>query len=210
MATQLTIAVNTDTQDLEYNVSGVEWTDIDLSNDYILFTAGSDAVKDGEALPSVDDLNQAGVVLDGVGKNVDLYLLADYDVDELKEIHLMGNQNKRYVMAFSFDGATASEPVLEVWDNSNLNTVSSVSLGSDVPDNSWFRGITTTLSSPGTDWAGTKLAGATTGHFLWLNDQSGPLSVADVLYCNLKIVIPSTAEDSGSETPLIAVKYTTN
>ena len=210
MATQLIIAVNNDTQDQEYGVSGVEWTDIDLANDYIIFTAGSDTVKDGESLPSQDDLNQAGVVLDGVGKTVDVYLLADYDANELKEIHNMGNQDKRYVMAFSFDGATASEPVLEVWDDSNLNTTNSVSLGEGTPNNSWFRGITTTLSSRGTDWTGTALAGASTGNFLWLNDQNGALSGADVLYCNLKVVIPSTAEDSGSETPLIAVKYTTN
>lgn len=210
MATNLTIAVNNDTQDLQYNISGVDWTDLDLVNDYIIFTAGSNTVKDGEPLPSNTDLNQAGVVLDGTEKTVDLYLLADFDVNELKEIHNMGNQNKRYVMAFSFDGSTASEPVLEIWDGSALSTIDSVSLGAGNAANSWFRGITTTYSSPGTDWVGSRLAGASTGNFLWLNDQNGAVSGAGVLYCNLKIIVPVSANESGSETPVIAVKYTTN
>lgn len=210
MATNLTIAVNNDTQDLQYDATGVNWTDLDLVNDYIIFTAGSNTVKDGEPLPTDTNLNQAGVVLDGTEKIVDLYLLADFDVDELKEIHNMGNQDKRYVLACSFDGATASEPVLELWDSSALITIDSVSLGAGNAENSWFRGITTTYSSPGTDWTGSKLAGATTGNFLWLNEQNGALSASGVLYCNLKIIIPSTANLSGAETPIIAVKYTTN
>lgn len=213
MATNLTIAINTDTTDSEYGTSGIDWTVLDLTNDALIFTAGSDIVKDGEALPSQDDLNRAGIdISGGVDITVSQYLVSDFDANELKEAHLMGNQDNRYVMAFVFDGPTTSEPVLEVWDNLSLNTVDSVSLGAGTPANSWFKGVVTTSSSPGTNWTGTPLAGSSVGNFLFLNDGNGnsPLSVADTLYCNIKVVIPSTATSSGAETPVFACKYTTN
>jgi hypothetical protein len=210
MATNLTIAVNNDTSDQPYGTSGIDWTDLDLVNDYLIFTAGSDVVKDGESLPSQTDLNQAGIVLTGEQIIIDKYLLADFSENELKEIHNMGNQNKRYVLALVFDDATASEPVLELWDNTDLNSIASISLGAETPANSWFKGITTTDALPGADWTGNALAGASDGHFLYLNNQAGALSSAKTLYCNLKIVVPSSADESGSETPVIAVKYTTN
>ena len=216
MVTNLNIAVNADTQDQPYGTSGVNWVDLDLANDYIIFTAGSNIVKDGEPVPSSDELNQSGVVLTGAEIIISKYFLADISADELKEIHNMGNQDKRYVLSFDFDGTTASEPVLEIWDGISLNSIDSVSLGGDGtlnsgnPSSSWFRGIVTTYNTPGNDWVGSRLAGASSGNFLWLNSLNGALSVADTLYCNLKVVIPSTATQSGAETPVIAVKYTSN
>jgi len=212
MATNLTIAVNTDSQDLPYGTSGVDWTEMDLVNDNLIFTAGSNVVKDGEPLPSQDDLNQAGInVSDGVEVIVDTYLLGDFSANLLREVSLMGDQDSRYVMAFIFDGATASEPVFEVWDNVDLDTVDSAVLGAGTPNNSFYKGIVTTDGSAGAPgWAGTPLAGASSGNFLLLNNGNGALSSAGVLYCTLKIVIPATQTDSGAETPVFAVKYTTN
>jgi len=210
MATNLTIAINHSTTDSEYGTSGIDWVDLDLVNDYIVFSGGSDTVKDGEVIPSQSNLNQAGIVLDGTEQIVDVYLLADNSANELKKIELMGNQDSRYVMAFDFDGETASEPVLEVWDNSSMNSVNNVSLGEGVPTSSWWKGITTTDGLPGADWVGTRLAGSTNGHFLWLNESAGALLSAKTLYCNLKIVIPASATTAGSETPLIVCKYTSN
>lgn len=208
--TNLVIAVNHDTQDLEYGTSGVEWVDMSIANDVIYFTAGNDVVKDGEPIPSSFELTQAGVILTGAEIIVDEYLLADADANELKEIFNMGNQNKRYVMAFSFDGATASEPVLEIWDDSDLDSIDLTPLGGGVASSSWYRGITTTDGSPGADWTGTRLAGSSSGHFLWLNNQNGALSGADVLYCNLKLIVPASASGGGTVNPVIVVKYTTN
>lgn len=209
--TNLTIAVNNDTDDQPYGTSGVEWTDVNLSNDEIYFTAGlSGVVEDGQSIPSASELTQAGIRLEGVEKIVDLYLLADASVNELKEIHNMGNQNKRYVIAFDFDGATASEPVLEVWDDDDLDSIDSTVLGSGNPASSFFRGIVTTDALPGADWVGSRLAGASTGYFLWLNNQAGPLSGAKTLYCNMKVIVPSTVTEGTAESPVIAVKYTSN
>jgi hypothetical protein len=212
MATNLTIAVNTDTQDQPYGTSGVDWEVMDLTNDYLIFTAGNNVVKDGESLPSQNDLNQAGIdVTDAVEIIVDKYLLADFDVDLLKEISLLGDLDSRYVLAFVFDGATASEPVFELWDNVDLDTVDSVVLGNGTPNNSYFKGKVTTNGSAGAPgWTGTPLAGSSSGNFLLLNEGNGALTGAGTLYCTFKIVIPASQSESGAETPIFAVKYTTN
>jgi len=210
MATALTIAVNHSTEDSPYNTSGVDWIDVNLDNDTLIFSAGSDVVKDGESIPGDSALNQAGSrINEGVAVIIDKYFLADVDVNLLKEVYNMGNQNKRYVLGFSFDDETTSEPVLEVWDDSTMLTVASVALGAGTPSNSWYKGVVTTDALPGADWAGSALAGASDGHFLQLNNGNGALSVADVLYCNLKIIVPVTVTDSGAFTPVIVCKYTT-
>jgi hypothetical protein len=210
MSTTMSIFVNTDSVDQPYNLSGVEFTEISLDNDYIIFTNGSTSVADGQPIPSQAQLNSAGVLLTGVEQVVPTYLLADISEDELKSIYGMGNNNNRYVMAFVFDGATASEPVLELWDDTNLDSINNVSLGEGVPSSSWWRGITTTDGLPGADWTGSRLAGSSSGYFLWLNNEAGALTGADVLYCNLKIVIPATATEPGAENPVFVVKYTSN
>lgn len=206
----LQIYCNTGLSDQELNTSGAEFTEFSVGNDTLIFTAGSNIVKDGEPIPSQSDLIQAGVILTGVEQIVDLYLLADLSADELKEIHNMGNQDKRYVMAFDFDAATASEPVFELWDDSGLDTIDGVTLGAGTPSSSWWRGITTTDGLPGSDWTGSRLAGSGSGFFLELNDGNGPLSGADTLYCQLKIIIPASIAVGGSAVPVLVVKHTSN
>ena len=212
----LIVAVNNSTTDGEYGATGTVWTDIATGdgNDYLVFTKGDNVVKDGEPIPSQSELIQAGMILNGSQQVVSKYLLADISANELKEIDNMGNQNKRYVMAFSFDDATASEPVLELWDDTDLDSVDVITLGAGTPSSSWWRGITTTDALPGADWALTgsfkRLAGASDGYFLWLNNENGALTGADVLYCNLAIVIPASSTVGGSATPVWAVKYNSN
>ena len=206
----LIVAVNTGTADLEYGVSGAEWIDVSPANDTLIFSAGSDTVKDGEPIPSQNQLIQAGVVLSGAEQIVPKYFLADVSANLLREIHLAGNQDKRYVFACVFDSATASEPVLEVWDDSNLNSVDIPELGAGTPSSSWYRGIVTTDSSAGTDWTGSRLAGSSDGNFLWLNNQNGALSGADNLYFQFMIVIPATATSGSSAVPVFVVKYLSN
>jgi len=206
----LTIYANTGLTDQEYDTSGAEFTEFSIGNDSLIFTAGSNVVKDGEPVPSQADLIQAGVILSGAEQTVALYLLQDISADELKEIHLMGNQDKRYVLAFVFDASTASEPVFELWDNSSLNSITGITLGSGTPSSSWWRGITTTDALPGSNWTGSRLAGSGSGYFLSLNDGNGALSGADVLYCQLKIVVPASATSGGSANNTFVVKYTSN
>jgi len=209
MSTALTISVNTGTQDTELGTSGVEFTEIDISNDELIFSAGSASVADGQSIPSETQLNQAGVLITGVETIVSKYFLSDNSSGTLKQIHNMGNQNKRYVVACDFDGATASEPILEVWDDTDLDSVDNVSLGSGTPSSSWWRGITTTAGAPGADWAGSRLAGSSDGYFLWLNNENGALSVADTLYFQMKIIVPATQQDAGAENSVVAVKFAT-
>ncbi|MBN1467723.1 MAG: hypothetical protein JW924_03275 [Fusobacteriaceae bacterium] len=212
--TNLTIAVNHDTQDLPYGSSAVDWLDIafngNLSADALIFSSGSDTVKDGEPIPSETDLNQAGTIIDEVDDTLVPYcFLADTDVGFLKQI--MGYAlNKRYVFCASFDGATASEPVLELWDDENHNSRNLISLGAGVADDSWWYGKVTTDGYPGADWVGTRLAGNVDGYFLWLNNQNGALSGAKNLYWNLKLIIPGGIIQSGLEQPVIAIKFLSN
>jgi len=211
MATELTIYVNTGTQDSALGTSGAEFTEIDTDNDEIIISGGSDSVKDGEALPSETQLNNAGLLLvqPRVEQTYDKYFLADSDANLLKQIHNMGAENYRYVMAFDFDDLTVSEPVLELWDDSDLDSISSVPLGSGVASSSWFRGITTTDGLPGASWTGSRLAGSADGYYLNLNNGNGALSGADTLYCQLKCVIPSTQLEGGASVPVMAIKYAT-
>ena len=210
MPTILTIAVNHDTQDLPYGTSGVDFVDLDVSADYLVFSAGSAAVADGQSLPSTADLNSAGTVIIGSDVDIAKYLLADNSANELKEIFNAGNQNKRYVFAFSFDGATASEPVLEVWDDSDMDSFDDYTLGNGVASSSWIRGITTTAGLPGVSWIGSRLAGSASGNFLWLNNESGALGAAGVLYCQLRIVVPASYPYSAQESPVWVCKFTSS
>jgi len=208
--TDLKIYINTGTVDDVRGGVGAEFTEMSLVNDYFIFSKGSDVVADGEPIPSSSDLNQAGIVISDSEQIVPKYFLADVGDNILREIHLAGNQNKRYVFCFAFDGATASEPVLEMWDNSNLNTFILYSLGTGIATNSWFRGIATTNGEPGPSWVGSRLAGSAEGYFLNLNGGLGALSGAKDLFCNLKVVVPASFGNPGSEQPIICIKYTTN
>ena len=211
MATSLNIYANVGTQDTEVGSSGSSWQLIDVDNDRLIFSAGSDTVDNNQSSPSDTQLSSAGIYLyDGHPEiTVDRYFLDDNDAGILKEIVNMGADNKRYVLGFSFDAATASEPILELWDYENMDSIDLTCLGAGTATSSWFRGITTTDALPGAGWTGSRLAGSSDGHYLFLNNQNGALTEADVLYCQLKIVIPATQQDAGANTPIIAVKYAT-
>lgn len=207
----LTVRINTGAVDGVVGGGGTEWTSMDVANDYLVFSAGSAVVADGLAIPSQSDYNQAGTIISDLADViVSKMFLADADANLLKECTLWGDNNGRYVIAFDFSAATASEPVLEIWDDSNLNTTDNLSLGDGTPANSWWYGVVTNDAAPGSSWAGTALAGNGVGRYLTLNDGDGALGGATVLYCNLKIIIPQSTSTSGQETPVIVVKYTTN
>jgi hypothetical protein len=205
----MNIHLNTGTSDTALG-SG-EFVQMDVDTDYlILLTNGSASIADGQPLPSTTQKNQAGLILTGVEQTCSKYFLADDSANLLKQIDNMGAGNKRYVICFEFtESATATEPVLEVWDNISMDTVDSVCLGTGTPTASWIAGVCTTDALPGVGWTGSKLAGDTSGHFLNLNNGNGALVAPTNLYAQLKVVVPSTVVNGGAESPIMVVKYTT-
>lgn len=206
----LNVWFNISSSDQPLDVSGVDWLEFSEGNDTLIFSNGSTEVIDGADIPSQSELTSAGVVLTGSEIVIPLYLIADLSEDELQEVHLMGNIDAQYVMAFDFDSGTASEPVLEFWDDNTLDSVDSIILGSGTPSQSFIRGITTTTDPSGADWVGSRLAGSSAGNFLYLNDENGPLTVADTLYCQLKVVIPASQTTGFSANPVWCVKWLEN
>ena len=210
----VTVHINTDdsSQDLPLGTSGVQYTQFSQGNDRLIFSNGSTEVQDGADIPTQSELISAGVVLTGSEIILSEYFLEDLSENELKKIFLMGNQDSQYVLAFDFDGATASEPVLEVWDDLALNTIDGTMLGGGTPSSSFIRGITTTTVSPGANWmpTATKMAGSSSGNFLFLNDQNGPLNIASTLYANIGVIVPSSQTTGFSANPVFVVKWLSN
>lgn len=209
----LSIYVNIGTLDAPLGNTGTEFIEFSSGNDIIIFTAGNNNVKDGADIPTQQELISAGIDLSSVvlPYTIETYLLQDTGANLLRDIDLMGDLNSRYVLAFDFDDTTASEPVFEVWDDSNFDSISSVILGSGTPSQSFVRGITTTDASAGSPgWVGSRLAGSSSGNFLFLNNQNGALVGADTLYATLKLIIPSGQTTGFSANPVFVVKWLDN
>lgn len=208
----LNVYVNCDTQDQPIGTSGIDWVEFSEGNDQIIFTNGNTEVADGQDIPTQAELISAGIILDGLEIIMDNYLLQDLSDNLLKSIDNMGNLNKRYVLGFDFDGATASEPTLEVYDDENLNTATGTMLGGGIPSNSFIRGITTTDALPGANWitGAVRMAGSSNGNFLYLNNENGYLTGATKLYCNLCVVIPASQITGFSANPVFVCKWLEN
>ena len=209
--TNLTLRVNNGDPDIAYGETGATFIDVNLTNDYIVWTAGSSDVADGQDEPTEDELNQAYPIITTSDLTVEHCLLFDYSASKLDEIEGMGD-NKRYVFCFSFDGATANEPQLEAWDNNVHNTVNNNVLGVATGEDSFIKAVCTTLSLPGASWAGTPIAGAT--DVLLLNNGNGALDdlatgeTSQELYANIKIVIPANYDTPAVETFVLTVRHT--
>lgn len=209
----LSIYVNVTENDNPRETHPQDYVQVDVDNDYFIFGNGSATVADGEDIPTNAELDSAGsLISESATVHVDKCFLADVSEGILREVFNFGRQNKQYVFCFVFDSATASEPILEVWDDENMDTVNLMSLGQGTPNNSWWRGIVTTDSAPGVEWAGSPLAGSTPSNFLYLNNGSGatPITEAKDLFANLRIQTPAGFSNGGVENPVIVCKYTAN
>jgi hypothetical protein len=208
--------VNTSENDIKRETNPGDFTKMDRGADVLIFSAGSDIVADGISLSLVTPqaLNSAGILITTSNVEVPHFFLADVGLNGLlKEIHNAGNKNKRYVFCFAFDAATASEPILELWDDDDLDSIDSYCLGEGIANKSFYRGITTTSGAlPGDPWEGKRLAGSSDNHFLWLNtgDGNGALSGAKDLYCNIRITVELNFAHAAIENPVWVVKWTTN
>jgi len=222
MATNLTVRLNYIDADIEYGASGAGYIDMDLINDYLIWTQGSAIVNDLMTHEPIEaELNEASTIIDeNDDKLVPLCLLMDYSHDVggayyTHKVEGMG-ENKRYVFCFSFDGATANEPQLEAWDDSDHNSYAKHVLGNDTPANSMVKAICTTLGLPGADWVGTALAGSSAVRVVKLNNGNGALDslpsgeTSQELYANIKIVIPQAYDTPAIEPFVLTVRYTWN
>ena len=217
MSVALTVLVNYVDADVNYQTTPADYIAMDLTNDYLIWTEGDATVKDLMlAEPTSDQLNTAATKIDpDVTKTVDKCLLMDYshDVGGAYYTHLVlgMSENKRYVYGFSFDGATASEPQLEAWDDSDHDSTDKNVLGDGTPADSFVKAVCTTDSLPGGSWAGSALAGA---NVLQLNNGNGALAAlgsgetSQELYANLKIVIPAAYDTPAAETFVLTCRYT--
>lgn len=206
----LILRINNSSTDSSYASAPSNFISV-ADDDSFIISDGSDSVKNNAAIPTDEQLNLAAPLISAtlpviVGK----YFLADVSAGLLKEIYLAGNQNKQYVFCCSFDGATSSEPVLEAWDNDDMDTYTSVCLGTGTPNQSWYKAVCTTTSTPGADWTGTPLAGNGSSNIVQLNNGSGALSGASDLYFNFKVIIPAALSTEGLETPVLCITFTSN
>jgi hypothetical protein len=218
--TNLVVRINYIDPDIAYGATGAGYINMDLTNDYLIWTSGSDVVEDLMTHePTVDELNEASTIIDdSVAVTVPMCLLMDYSHNVggsyyTHEVLGMGD-NKQYVFDFSFDGATATEPLLEAWDDATHITVNAHVLGNGTPANSMVKAIATTYALPGALWAGIPIAGSS--NKLELNDGNGaldPLATGETsheIYANIKIVIPANYPNPAVEEFVLSVRYTWN
>lgn len=209
--TGVTLHINHTSTDSPLGTSGIDWVAVNATYDTFIFSDGGSGVVDGDDTPTDEELNRAAVALsNSVDVEPDYYFLLDYSDDEIKEIFLAGNQNKRYVFCAEFDGATATEPQLEAWDNDSMNSYSDPGLGNGTPSASWYHAVATTSALPGADWTGYALAGNGASNILALNEGNGALTGATNLYFNLKVIIPAGYVTPALHTPVLVITFTTN
>lgn len=222
MSTALTLFVNYVDADVAYATTPADYIEVDLTNDYLIWTAGSTVVKDLKtAAPTEDELNAASVTITDEDVTVPYTLLYDnsHDIGGVYYTHRIkgdAGANKRYCYAFSFDGDTATEPQLEAWDDTNHDSTDKHVLGAGTPTNSWVKAACTTDGTPGEAWIGTALAGNDAARILKLNNGNGSLDElasgesSQELYCNLKVVVPASYATPSVETFILCVRFAWN
>lgn len=210
MPTNLDIHVNVTAVDSDRVAQPGNYVQMDLVNDKLIWSAGSAAVIDGADTPNSTELDDAATIIQATDVEVDKLFLLDFSDTgvELKEIDLAGSDDNQFVINFSFDGPTTTEPTLEVFDDNTHTTANNNVLGAGTPANSMLKAVLTTAGSPGAAWVGTPIAGAVLPNILELNAGGGALGGADEFYANIKVLVPGNHPTPFSETPVLTVRYT--
>lgn len=177
----------------------------------LVFTG--DGVDDGDATGERDT-----IIIPAAGSlEIDKTFIDDGSI--INQVPLagtdQGQQNggdNQYVFCIYFDGATASAPYLEMWDDSDHDSVANQSLGDGTPGDSMVKGIVTTAGSPGSaNWVGhpdqVDMAGSGSGNRLDLNAAAAIGSAGGNCYWNMCIRVGSTATPF-SDTPVTALRFT--
>lgn len=207
MVTNLTCRVNKTDASANFATQPTYYITIDLANDRLIWTQGSAQVFHNCGYsPSNAQLNEAATLIQATPVVVDKCFLDDVSsTEKLWRVIGANDGNNRFVFCFSFDGATATEPTLEAWDTNAHSAATLHVLGAGTPNNSMIHAVCTTVSAPGTNWAGTNLAAS---NVVYLNGGAGALGAAGDLYANIYIKIPASYATPESSTPVIAVRYT--
>jgi hypothetical protein len=192
--------------------SSSNWVVIDLTNDALLFLDNQQT--DGAPISGT---KYAGLIPESGSIEVPKTFVKDASAAIYDQVPLAGTTNggqsggnTRYVFAIYFDGATASVPYLEAWDNSSHSTIIKTLLGGNgvdtsSPTDSTLLGITTTNAAPGSaTWAGSPIAGAS----YRLSLDTGALAGAKNLYFNIKQVIPYTLAAVSDSDIVLALRFT--
>ena len=188
-----------------------DWTAITVGSAGHTLVFTGDGVNDGEAtgerdtviIPAAGSLEVDKTFIDN-GSIIDQVPLAGTN---------QGQQNggdNRYVFCIYFDGETASAPYLEMWDDSDHDSIANQSLGAGTPGSSMVKGIVTTSAAPGSaNWVGhpdqVNMAGS--GNRLDLNIGSAIGSAGGNVYWNQCIRVPSTATPF-ADTPVTSLRFT--
>ena len=216
--TNLQLGVNVIEANIPYSTTPEDYIILELDKDYLIWTAGDDTVKDGMIdEPSESELTNASPIIDPTyAVTVPLCLLFDYSAGtgeaHLREVKGMGD-NAQYSFMFSFDGATATEPQLEAWDDDTMLTTNKNVLGEGIPANSMVYAVCTTGALPASAWLGVAIAGSGATRIVKLNDELGALDALESgetsqeLYANIKIVIPANYDTPAIETWSLVVRY---
>lgn len=217
MSTNLTVRVNVGDPSVVFGATGADYFDLDLANDYLIWTGGSDdVINHMNHEPTNDELNEASTLITDEDTQVPYCYVVDYSGAGGQYTHeVLGiGDNEQYVFCFSFDGATASEPTLEAWDDSNHDSTDKNVLGGLTGYSSFVKAVCTTVSAPGTGWAGLSLSGTNS---LELNGGNGAIDLTGLAtgdtydcYANIKIVIPANYPVPAVENFVFTVKYTWN
>lgn len=217
MATAMKFYINEVDATKDYDTEPTHYKELDLTDDYFIWTGGNDDVKDGEDEPTEDELNDASTIIHDTDETqVAHCLMYDDSADEQREVIGMG-ENKKFVFCFRFDGDTASEPRLEAWDDDTHTTIDKHCLGDGTPLDSMLKGACTTFNPPGVNWAKnggthTELAGGS--NYLGLNNGSAITLVSGEtyreLYANLAIVLEGGDTDPGVFSFVWTIRYTWN
>lgn len=190
------------------------------NDDWTAITAGSAGHTLVFTGPGVNDNDPSGkrdtIIIPAAGsKEIDKTFIDDGLI--MNQVPLAGTDqggqsggDNQYVFCIYFDGETASEPYLEMWDNEDHDTYNLQVLGSGNADNSMVIGITTTGGSPGSaNWTslGKKMAGDNNDHRLDLNIGSAIGSAGVNVYFSLATQVPSTAVPF-SNSPCTVLRFT--
>jgi len=210
MVVNCDVYVNHSNDDNSRVTDPTDFIQMDLANDKLIFSAGSAAVADGQDTPSNAELNEAATIIQVAAVEIaHTFLLDVSDVgSELKEMFMANSGDNRYVICLAFDGATASEPTLEAWDDDTHVTANLNCLGVGTPANSMLKAVLTTAGSPGASWVGTPIAGGAAPNVLLLNGGGGALGGATDVYVNIHWDVPGSYSVPFQEEPCISVRYT--
>lgn len=187
--------------------SSSNWVVIDRTNDKLMFL--DDQQTDGD---SNSGTIYPVIIPEAGSQESNKTFMNDNSESILDQVNLAGTtageQNggdTRYVFAIYFDGATATVPYLEAWDDTSHITVADDFLGAGVAANSTLKGITTTNGAPGSaTWGGTALAGTSSR----LSLDTGALGSGKNLYFNIKQVLASTFTAQTNSGIVLTLRYT--